>query len=322
MTVNKNAAEPGWLIVYSSNKEDEVFAQGLASAGNFLVQKAVSASEARRLSSLSEKCLLLWEADNEYTSEATADALPGFIDSNKVIAITSDPINRYPYLFKRQPFAHHVLRKFGDPFSDVFARIVLRIFSGDTFGLAGYFPEGTPLQRIALKRSSHKAAVVDASCNYLVKSGLAERVAGIAAQAIDELVMNAVFDAPVNEAGVRIHKDRDRAEDFALEDRSSVEVEAAINDRYCGITVTDQWGSLKKEEVLNLMRPDYKKTSYVARKDTRGAGLGLSGASQGGMSLVFAVQGGEWTQVTLLFPRSKTTRAFREGFKFTCFLTG
>jgi len=54
----------------------------------------------------------------------------------------------------------------------------------------------------------------------------------------------------------------------------------------------------------------------MVRRGDHGAGLGLSGTIQAGLSLIFITRPGQRTEVLLFFPKAVTFKSFREGFRF------
>ncbi len=52
------------------------------------------------------------------------------------------------------------------------------------------------------------------------------------------------------------------------------------------------------------------------KKEEQGAGLGLLGTLHAGLSLLFIVKPGVRSDVMIFFPRTKSYKDFREGFRF------
>jgi hypothetical protein len=150
------------------------------------------------------------------------------------------------------------------------------------------------------------------------------QVQTLAVQTTDELIMNAVFDAPFKKdsggAGNFYRRPIERNQDFPLTGREEVEIELAFCKSYFAIQVRDHFGSLKKDAVLQYIRRDYETTAYKAQDSDPGAGLGIYGILQSGLSLVFASKEGEKTEVTIFVPVIKSMKAFRSAFRLFGFL--
>ena len=104
-------------------------------------------------------------------------------------------------------------------------------------------------------------------------------------------------------------------------EKEHVSVELAETEDYIGICVADKFGSLKKSLVLKFLGKDYQSTEYVPRTDDPGAGLGILGIIQSGLSLLFVSKPGVRTEVMLFFPRSPNYKQFKMGFRFVSLLS-
>jgi hypothetical protein len=247
---------------------------------------------------------------------AIAKILYGRIAPHRLFAITEGPLNQYPHLFDFPIFGHHLQRRFMAPAPDLYARLAVACLTPMPFGIARYFPKGTTIQKITLRRSAHKAAAVEALNNFLTKRGVTSRLSQLAAQAADELLMNAIYDAPIDAEGLKFRKNMDRNQDFELKPEKGVDLEIACTDGYTGICVADTYGSFKRSLLLNLLRKDYQERAYVVKADDRGSGLGVHGLIQGGLSLLFVCKPGSRTEVTVFFPNATNYKAFRAGPRF------
>jgi hypothetical protein len=262
----------------------------------------------------------IWDTEDPREMAPFAKILYGRIPPHRVFAITDGAMNQYPHLFDFPIFGHHLQRRFMAPAPDLYARLVAAALTPSPFGVTRYFPKGTAIQKITLRRSSHKNAAVEALNRFLSKRGITSRLSQLAAQAADEMIMNAVFDAPVDAEGRTFRKDVDRHADFELKPEGGVDIEIACAEEYTGICVADTFGSLKRGHLMNLLKKDYQEHSYVVRSDERGAGLGVHGLIQAGLSLLFVCKPGFRTEVTAFFPNSKNYRDFRAGPRFLSIL--
>src|SRR6185295_12028559 len=215
---------------------------------------------------------------------------------------------------------HHLQRRFQAPAPELYTRLVVAALTPQPFGVSRYFAKGTAIQKINLKRSSHKNAAVEALNSFLTKRGVTSRLAQLAAQATDEMIMNAVFDAPVDALGRRVRKEMDRNLDFELRPEKGVDIEIACGDEYTGICVADAYGSFQRSLLMGLLKKDYAERAYVVRAEERGAGLGVHGLIQAGLSILFVCRAGRRTEVTVFFPNSKTYKDFKAGPRFLSIL--
>ena len=154
------------------------------------------------------------------------------------------------------------------------------------------------------------------------KLSINDRVAAKVAQATDELLMNAIFDAATDRDGKHTRHLLDRKARFDFAGREQVDLEAASCDEYLGICVTDYFGSLGIESVMMCLGQHYHDQDYKPRKTGPGAGLGIYGIIESGLSLVFVSEPLKRTDVLLFFPRADSFKEFKSGFRFSsCFTT-
>src|SRR5690606_28022190 len=108
-------------------------------------------------------------------------------------------------------FGHHLIRKYDEPLPSILARIVKASTQPDPFGIAKFAPPGAAVRRITLTETRHRAATVEALQNLYARKGLPAAIVSNMAQSIDELLMNAIFDAPVDAHGFTYRKSLDRS---------------------------------------------------------------------------------------------------------------
>ena len=121
----------------------------------------------------------------------------------------------------------------------------------------------------------------------------------------DELISNAVHNAPLDSAGVHYRKDLPRDRELPLEARQRVRLRWGCDARYLAIEVTDWFGSLDQHAILHaLARSDVRQTGG-------GAGMGLALTYRSCDQLVFNLAPGTRTEVIALidvrYPPSERT---------------
>lgn len=311
---------PSRILAISDKGADVTLAQHIASQTG-LQCKVLSRPQAiQEFLVDNPQTVAIWDTEELREMAPFAKVLYGRIPQHRLFAVTDGPLNQYPHLFDFPIFGHHLQRRFMAPAPDLYARLVVAALTPSPFGVTRYFPKGTAVQKITLRRSSHKNAAVEALNRFLSKRGITSRLAQLAAQAADEMIMNAIFDAPIDAEKRNFRKDLDRHADFELKPENGVDIEIACADEYTGICVADTFGSLKREHLVKLLRKDYQEHSYVVRSDERGAGLGVHGLVQAGLSLLFVCKPGFRTEVTAFFPNSSNYRDFRAGLRFLSIL--
>lgn len=169
-----------------------------------------------------------------------------------------------------------------------------KLIHRDLFGADKYLLWGTTLREHTLKRSGERHEVVARLADAVRARGQSARVASMAMLVADELISNAVHNAPVDSAGGHYRKDLPREGDIELDDRHAVRLRWGCDARYLAIEVTDLFGSLDRDTILMAL----------AQRDVRdsgsGAGMGLSLAYRSCDHLVFNLSPGKRTEIVAL----------------------
>ncbi len=152
----------------------------------------------------------------------------------------------------------------------------LKLLRDDIFGLNKYLSWGVETRRIELTDAAQRSEVVDKVTHDVREFGLGPRVASLVSLIADELLSNALYNAPTDDAGMHIHKDSTRHAPRPLSGRDVVALEYGCDARYFAVGVTDQYGSLKRETVLDhLAKCAARGGPDKVNFDTTGAGMGL-----------------------------------------------
>jgi hypothetical protein len=169
-----------------------------------------------------------------------------------------------------------------------------KLIRKDLFGAEKYLMWGTELHEHLITRSVQRAHVIDRVAEAVRARGQSARVASMAMLVADELISNAVHNAPVAADGSRPRKDLPRDIDIPLDGRDTVRLRWGCDARYVAIEVTDQFGSLDRDTILGAL----------AKQDVRdtggGAGMGIALAYRSCDHLVFNLAPGTRTEIIAL----------------------
>lgn len=180
-----------------------------------------------------------------------------------------------------------------------------KLIRGDLFGAEKYLLWGTDLHETLIVRSSQRAELIGELAERVRARGQSARVASMAMLVADELISNAVHNAPVDAGGVHYRKDLPRDRELPLDARHRVRLRWGCDARYLAIEVTDWFGTLDQHAILNAL----------ARSDVRqsggGAGMGLALTYRSCDQLVFNIAPGTRTEIIALidvrYPPSERT---------------
>lgn len=172
-----------------------------------------------------------------------------------------------------------------------------KLASGDVFGLEKYLARWTPVGERAIAGDADKRHAIGEVCAWAEAIGARRPIVHRVASVADELMMNALYDAPHGEGppgGVA---------------RRAV-LRWGADDRVIAISVADTFGALRQRDVIAHVRRARSERGRPRPESTaqRGAGLGLYLVLANVASLVFNVEAGRRTEVVCLFDRTKAGR--------------
>jgi hypothetical protein len=172
------------------------------------------------------------------------------------------------------------------------------------------------VQYLEIRHSDQKQEVAEAVRQYLMQGKIPPRIANIIANSVDEVIMNAIFDAPTDDFGRPIYTATERNQSRELTPREVSLMKIGFDGFYVGVTVVDQWGSLDRARLLHHVSINYKDSDYTVKQGQAGAGLGLATIFQGGATLIYECTARKQTKVTLIYRAYDNYRSFKNQFHF------
>lgn len=171
---------------------------------------------------------------------------------------------------------------------------VQKLIRNDLFGAEKYLLWGTDLVDTTITRASQRAELVGHLSEQVRARGQSARVASMAMLVADELISNAVHNAPVDAAGVHYRKDLPRDAELELDERHQVRLRWGCDARYLAIEVTDRFGSLDRDTILGALGKN------DVRESGGGAGMGVAIAYRSCDHLVFNLAPGRRSEIIAL----------------------
>ncbi len=169
-----------------------------------------------------------------------------------------------------------------------------KLLRRDLFGLEKYLLWGVDPRVAELTKGSDRAALVEQVANDLRTAGQSPRVSSMAMLVTDELLSNAVHNAPVDANGNHFRKDLARDQEVLLQPGETVRLRWACDARYVAIEVNDSFGSLDRKTILHALGKN------DVRESGGGAGMGLALTYRSCDHLVFNLSPGRKTEIIAL----------------------
>ncbi len=177
---------------------------------------------------------------------------------------------------------------------------VLKLLRREIFGLEKYLAWGVEVRERVLDDAADRVAAVTELDDAIHACALGPRAAAAASLIADELLSNALYNAPVDGAGVPVRRDESRAAQRPLAGREVVTLRYACDARYLAIEVRDRFGSLDRPTIMRCLRKAVSRERNKISMSTAGAGIGLSSVYGTCNHLVFDLDPGSCTEVIAL----------------------
>lgn len=151
---------------------------------------------------------------------------------------------------------------------------IQKILSGDIFGMDKY---GIPIaETIELKSSGEKYTVIEKARDFYRAHEVLGRITRNVELILNELLMNAIFDAPIDEKGEQLYYNRSRSDVFALQPYERPVMQYGIGDSRLAISISDPFGRFKADTFYSCVNRCFAEKSIEKDEgDSKGAGMGL-----------------------------------------------
>lgn len=191
---------------------------------------------------------------------------------------------------------------------DEFIASATKTLEHDLFGLHKYFPWGVTVFSMKVNNYEEKTEAIGIIMQYAEAAGLRGPLRDRIQLACDELMMNALYHAPVDEQGRERYRDKSRKELTKLSSVSAIQVQYGCSGRYFGVSVRDGFGSLNRNKILDYLTRIKQGVGASIESKTTGAGLGIVSVAQSVSKLIFNIVPGTSTEVIALFDTDLMSR--------------
>ena len=179
-----------------------------------------------------------------------------------------------------------------------------KLLTGDIFGIEKYLPEGTPVNYIRLRDFHGRGQALDRILEFAEESKMRRQVRSAIGQVCEELLMNALYDAPVDEQGNQVFAEIDPHDRTESRSPKPVSIRYAATDSMFAVAVRDRFGRLAKNTILAYINKCLHGSQQIDRK-AYGAGLGLYLVANAAASYIVNVAYNIATEVVCTFDRGK-----------------
>jgi hypothetical protein len=189
-----------------------------------------------------------------------------------------------------------------------------RVLAGDIFGLDKLVLWGTQVHSFLVGDYQEKSLCIAQISEFAELMGVRRKYRESIEQCLDEMLMNALYDAPVDEQGRQIFSEIPTKTRISLRVEQKVVVQYACDGGQFAIAVRDAFGTLERSTVLRYLHKCLHNEQQIDRK-VGGAGLGLYLMTNSSTNVYFNVLPGVATEAVCTFDL-ETPKQQLESFGF------
>jgi hypothetical protein len=187
--------------------------------------------------------------------------------------------------------------------SSALSALVTRAVHGDIFGLEKLVSYGTRIHSTLVGDYQEKSVCIAEISEFASSMHVRRKYRESIEQCVDEMLMNALYDAPVDGAGKQLFADVPTKTRISLRVEQKAVVQYACDGSHFTVSVRDSFGSLGRHTVLRYLHKCLHQEQQIDRK-TGGAGLGLYILANSSSQLLFNVLPGVATEAIASFDLS------------------
>jgi CRP-like cAMP-binding protein len=260
--------------------------------------------------------------DVVFTEEGCVEILKEAADGKRaahgILLTTKDVQGNLDILRSHRNIEHIISRDAEDRNATV--RYVLtalgKILNKDIFGLEKYLSWGVEIQKRTVAKSNQRETLREEMCQYFKKMGIRATVLERVNTVSEEMLMNAIYDAPVDTQGKSVFNHVSRKNEVELDTHQQSQLSYASDGVLLAISVKDPFGALSKETIIDYLISCYSGTAGSMNTQKGGAGRGLHQIIENADLTIFNVKKGIRTEVICLFNIDGQKREAQPSFHY------
>jgi hypothetical protein len=313
------------LVLLSNREEDQIFASSVCQVAKTNLVNSLTPDEAIHLLIENPSTSALINASDEELSTGFHLSVANILGpspneglANRVHFLSDLPISRSGSLV-HSPILGSLVRR--DPKTPqdsgtYYGRIIQAALRCSPFGISDFFKHSGRIQTIEVTALSQKNGVLETIKAYLASNHWASRQQTTVLTALDELLINAAYDAPQAALGPQSQGTQKLTRFSQFGPGTHIQVKFIFDGIFFGASVTDFYGSLNKKKLMEHIPKDHTTSIYTPKPDTLTGGIGLSMVYQTGGGLTFICQPGIKTESIVTFKKAEHSKDFRRQFQF------
>lgn len=235
------------------------------------------------------------------------------------VLLTSKDVQGNLKILESNRFVDHIISRDADDRNTTIRYVLTalgKLMNKDLFGLEKYLTWGVEVQKKSVSHSSQREGLREDLYCYFKKMGVRSTVLDRVNTAVEEMLMNAIYDAPVDYQGRSIFNHVSRKKEVQLDTHQQSQLTYASDGVLLAVAVKDPFGSLTKDIIIDYLLSCYSGNAGIMNADKGGAGRGLHQIIENADLTVFNVKKGVRTEVICLFNIDGQKRETQPSFHY------
>jgi CRP-like cAMP-binding protein len=285
------------VLLVDTDRKQLVLAKMAVGSSGVRMDIAADVEAAKQLLLLNKYDLIVFDD----TCSDIAESIP---DVRKAVMITSKRVQEnIPILKKTKKVNNLITRDVNDKQLTIKTLLTTlsKLLNNDVFGIEKYLSWGVDIQTKKVTSSSERLKLKDDMVLYFKRLGIRNTILEKMHQVTEELLMNAIYDAPTDKTGKPLYNHLSRKVEVVLDSHLQSHIKYGCDGIYLAVSVTDPFGSLTKDIIINYLDSCYSGQAGSLNNGKGGAGRGLHQIVENSDLTIFNVKPGQRTEVISIF---------------------
>jgi len=222
------------------------------------------------------------------------------------VLITSQAINEFYDKIKNNPKIETIISKHPEDQTFTIKNIITtvqKLSQQNLFGFEKYLHWGTHINEKWITSSDERSTLIEEMEAQLQELGVRGALLRKVGKVAEELLMNAIYDAPCDKNRTPLYNHLQRTVKVELKTEEYAQFRYACDGSLIAISVQDPFGSLKRETVFDYLNRNFDPAASpdIQDKNKGGGGRGLFEAIHSSSLIVFNIDPHKKTEVIALF---------------------
>jgi len=262
------------VLLAESNKKQQIIAKMALKGTGVELDIVSNVEEGQQL--LSEKnfdvlcvdCTLIELADIAHQQSSEI----------QIVLMTSRNVPEYLPILQQHSYLSNTVSRNDEDRSFTLKNItttISKLINQDLFGLEKYLNWGVEVKEHPITSSEDRSNLVDIMVSYFNQLGVRRPILKKCEMVVEELLMNSIYDAPVDSNGKSLYNHLSRTEVVELLPEQQGTFCYACDGILLAVSVRDPFGALDRQTILDYFESCYEGKGGALQKNKGGAGRGL-----------------------------------------------